>query len=213
MELFVDDKRIETESVDGLTLGDALDLVQSDHCAPRQIVVGVRCNGDVVAADDMADALQKPITNFDRIEVLTSTKEALVIDVMTQAANTLDDSETESRRVADLLTEGKTVEARQNLGECLRAWQHIHDAVAKSIGMLGLDSEAITVRDETLLSAISRPRDVLLQVRDALLAGDDVLLADILQYEFADVTDTWHAIIARLRQEAEDVRDKSAATT
>ena len=213
MEIFVDDRRIETESENGLTLGDALALVQSDHCAPRQIIVGVRCNGDDVAADDMSAALEKPITDFDRIEVLTGTKEALVIDVMTQSANTLDDSETESRRVAELLTEGKTVEARHNLGDCLRAWQQIHDAVAKSIGILGLDPDAITVRDETLLSAISRPRDVLLQVRDALLAGDDVLLADILQYEFADVTTTWHAIIARLRQEAEDIREKNLTTT
>jgi hypothetical protein len=213
MEIFVDDKRIETETEGGLTLGEALARVQSDHCAPRQVVVGVRCNGDEVAAEDMSDALEKPITNFDRIDVLTGTKEALVIDVMTQAANALDDSETESRRVAELLTEGKTVEARQNLGECLRAWQQIHDAVAKSIGMLGLDFEAIMVRDENLLSAISKPRDVLVQVRDALLAGDDVLLADILQYEFADVTTTWHAIIARLRQEAEDIREKNLTAT
>ncbi|MDO8632542.1 MAG: hypothetical protein Q7R41_18835 [Phycisphaerales bacterium] len=213
MEIFVDDKRIETESEDGLTLGDALARVQSDHCAPQQIIVAVRCNGNDVAAEDMSGALVKPITDFDRIEVLTGTKEALVIDVMTQAANTLDDSETESRRVAELLTEGKTVEARQNLGDCLRAWQQIHDAVAKSIGMLGLDAEAIMVRDETLRSTISKPRDVLVQVRDALLAGDDVLLADILQYEFADVTTTWHAIIARLRQEAEDIREKNLTTT
>jgi len=211
MEVLVDDKPIVPGPVASGTLGEVLAFIQSDHCSPGRIVVSVHCDGDLVAADDMAEALKKPAADFDRIEVFTGTKEALVIDVMTQAADTLDDSETESRRVADLLTQGKTAEARQNLVECLRAWQQVHDAVAKSIGILGLNPEAVTVRDQSLLSAVSKPRDVLLQVRDALLAGDDVLLADILQYEFADVTDTWHAIVTRLRQEAEDLREKNPA--
>lgn len=57
---------------------------------------------------------------------------------------------------------------------------------------------------ETLNATLSRPKDVLLQIKNALLAQDHVLLADILQYEFTDVTEMWHSLIARLNQEAAD---------
>ena len=209
MQVFVDDKLIDEESIEGRTLGDAIRHVQSGLTAPHKIVAGVLCDGETIAADDMIESLQKPLTEISRVDVITSTKEDLVIDVMTNASTSLEESETASQRVAQLLTEGKSAAAREALADCLRTWQQIHDAVAKSLSILGLDPETIMIRDEPLIDAIGKPREVLLQVKDALVAGDEVLLADILQYEFSDVTQTWHAIIARLRRQAEDLRDKS----
>ncbi len=209
MQVFVDDKLIDEESIEGRTLGDAIRHVQSGLTAPHKIVAGILCDGETIAADDMIESLQKPLTEISRVDVITSTKEDLVIDVMTNASTSLEESETASQCVAQLLTEGKSAAAREALADCLRTWQQIHDAVAKSLSILGLDPETIMIRDEPLIDAIGKPREVLLQVKDALVAGDEVLLADILQYEFADVTQTWHSIIARLRRQAEDLRDKS----
>jgi molybdopterin converting factor small subunit len=208
MQVFVDDKPIDEEGIEGSTLGDALRHVQSNLPAPHKIVAGVLCDGELIPAQDMIASLEKPLAEIDRVDVITSTKEDLVIDVMTHASTTLDESETTSQRVAQLLTEGKSAAARQALGDCIRTWQQIHDAVAQSLSILRLDPETIMIRDELLIDAIGKPRDVLLQIKDALVAGDEVVLADILQYEFADVVQTWHAIIARLRREAEDLREK-----
>jgi|CXWL01.1.fsa_nt_gi hypothetical protein len=208
MQVFVDDKLIDEEGIEGNTLGDALRHVQSSLPTSHKIVAGVLCDGETIASDDMIASLAKPLTEFERVDVITSTKEDLVIDVMAHASTSLEESETASQRVAKLLTEGKSTDAREDLAECLRTWQQIHDAVAKSLSILQLDPESIMIRDEPLIDAIGKPRAVLLQIKDALVAGDEVLLADILQYEFADVVQTWHAIIARLRRQAEDLRDK-----
>ena len=67
-----------------------------------------------------------------------------------------------------MLVEGKTDEAVKELGDCLRIWQQIHEAIAKSIELLGVDPDKLMVRDETLMDAIGRPKNVLLQIRDAL---------------------------------------------
>ena len=67
-----------------------------------------------------------------------------------------------------------------------------------------LDVNAIAVNDEPLMDLISRPKDVLLQIKDALQSRDYVLLADILQYEFHEVTEQWQAVIGRLHELAED---------
>jgi hypothetical protein len=103
-----------------------------------------------------------------------------------------------------MLTEGKTSEAIEMLGDCLRIWQQIHDAVAKSIQMLDLDLTEVTIKDEPMLDVITQPKETLVQIKQALQAQDYVLLADVLQYEFGNVTDRWYLLIARLRQEAED---------
>jgi hypothetical protein len=208
VQIFVDDQQIDGDAIPGRTLADALRHVQTSFSGPRRIVAGIRCDGETVAAEDMATSLRQPLEDFDRVDVLTSTREDLVIDVMVQASASLEDSETTSQRVAQLLTEGKSTAARESLAECLRAWQQIHDAVAKSVSLLQIDPEAVMIRDESLIVALGRPREVLVQVKDALVAGDEVLLADILQYEFADVVQTWHAILARLQRFAEDMREK-----
>lgn len=207
MQVFVDDKQINEESIEGNTLGDALRHVQARLTSPRRIVAGVRCDGEAVPAESMADSLNQPLVNFDRVDVITSTMEDLVIDVMEQAVSSLEESESASQRVAQLLTEGKSAAARESLAECLRTWQQIHEAVAKSIGLLRLDPETVMIRDESLIDALGRPREVLVQIKDALMAGDEVLLADILQYEFSDVVQSWHGILARLQRHAEEMRE------
>jgi len=136
--------------------------------------------------------------------VYTGTKASLVLDAMGQADATLDEAEVRAGEVATMLTEGKGVEAVSALGECLKVWQLIHTGIGQSLQILEIEPDSITIRDMPLIEALSRPREVLLQIKQALLAQDFVLLADILQYEFADVTALWHGIIARIEQEARD---------
>ncbi len=205
MEVFVDDAPVDTVLDSAATIEDALHHIQSQSCAPDSLVVGLRCDGQDVPVNAMADTLRKPASSFELLEVFTGTKATLVTDAMTQASACLTQTQEACQRVAELLTEGKTVEAAEALGECLRVWQQIHDAVGKSIQMLQLDVLQATVNDETLLAAISKPKETLLQVKEALQVRDHVLLADILQYEFPAVTEQWHAIIAKLREEAQDL--------
>ena len=72
--------------------------------------------------------------------------------------------------------------------------------------MLGIDPENIMIQNESFETVISKPKEILLQIKKALQSQDHVLLADILQYEFKEVTDQWHLIIARIRQEAEELQ-------
>ena len=85
--------------------------------------------------------------------------------------------------------------------------------VINSTWMLRLDLENTMVQEEPPSSAIIKPKEVLIQMRDALRAQDHVMLADVLQYELGDVTTQWYAIIDRLRQEAEQRDDGAEAST
>lgn len=203
-EIFVDDERIETGHLSAGTVEEALMHVQTALCGPDQLVVALRCDGNDVPAARMAETMGKPASTFSRLDMTTGSRYALVEDAMTDSSACLADSEQACQRAAELLTEGRTVEGVELLGECLRIWQQIHDAVIKSIGMLEIDPDQLTVGDGSLTDAIARPRVVLEQMRDALQNRDHVSLADLLRYEFSDVTDQWHGALLRIRREAEE---------
>lgn len=213
MKVFVDDKQVGDDYFVGETLGETLRDVQTHYCPPPRILVGFRCDGVDISGAAMALTLSRPALSFDLLEIFTGTREELVAIAMTRASASLEESESVTQNVAELLMEGKVVEGIERLGECLRIWQQIHDAVVKSLEWLRLNPEQVMVREEPLLTALQRPGDVLLQIKGALQSQDHALLADILQFEFAEVSDLWHTLIARIRQEADDLRVASGGAT
>lgn len=206
MEVFLDDKLVDSGFLHSdTTLEEALLHVQSHLCEPGQLVVGLRCDGREIPANALAEALKKHVTAFARLEVSTGVRSELVAEAMTQASACLTQTEEACERIADLLTQGETGQAVESLGECLRVWQQIHEAVAKSIEMMQLDPEATQVNDDPLAVAIGAPKEVLLQIKEALQRQDYVLLADVLQYEFSEVINRWHDIVATIRREADSL--------
>jgi len=204
VEFFIDDVAVNSQVIDAGTVEQALQTVQSDLTPPDKLIVAFKCDGKEVLGETMAETLSTPVASLRRLEVFTSTKEALVIEAMNQATASLDDAEAECHRIAGLLTEGRTTDGIGALGQCLTVWQQIHDAVSKSVCMLEVDLDAALAEGDRLADLIAKPRDVLVQIKQALQAKDHVLLADILEYEFQDVTQQWHAVVDVVRQHARE---------
>lgn len=205
MEITVDGVVIDDVFVeDETTIELALKHVQDHLCADDQLVVGVHCNGQDVPAQEMAATLKKPANSFSSLTILTGTRGSLVSSAMNEAATCLTSTEDACRQTATLLTEGKTAEAAQTLGECLRIWQQVHEAIGKSIEMLQLDPVQVHVDDSPLSELIGKPKGVLLQMKTALQSQDFVLLADILEYEITEVTQNWSSIVKALRERAQE---------
>jgi len=207
MDFFLDDQIIAPDVGDGRKLEQVFRAVQRTLDASQRIVVRFRCDGEEMVGPAMIAALGQPADSFDRVEAYSAAKPDLVLDTMTHAGASLDEIESETQEVAQLLVQGRPTDAIPKLGACLTVWQQVHDALAKSLTLLELDPASTEIHDQTFDAAMSRPRDVLLQIKNALLARDHVLLADLLQYEFSEVTDLWHAMITRVREEAEQRRD------
>jgi hypothetical protein len=207
MKVLLDGQTIDDEFGTSESIEEAIRGIQAHHCPPSKLVVGIRCDDRDVPSDQIASRLRDPVASVNKLEVFTDSRHELVLGAMTQASAALQESETAVTRVGELLNEGKTADGIMMLGECLEVWQQIHEAVTKSIHMLELDLETLTINDEPMLDIITKPRDVLIQVKQALVAQDHVLLADVLQYEFNDVTDKWYAVIAHVREAAEEMRD------
>lgn len=212
MDVYLNDNKVEGELDTSGAVRDVVMRVQDRYCGEGHVVMSIHCDGAEIDPEAMAEMLARPAGDVGRLEVHTSSKSALVHDAMAQSSATLGHTEAACRRVAELIHEGEAQEGIELLGQCLHVWQQIHEAVAKSIAMLELDADAITIRDEPLVDIIGMPKDSLLQIKQALTSKDHVLLADILQYEFSEVTDRWHAVISLLRHEAEERLEESPSS-
>jgi len=210
VDIFMNDNKVEDLTFETGTLEEALRCLQHEWCSPGHLVIGLKCDGLDIAHGEMAKALAKPVTEFKRLEVSTGRPGELVGEAMDQAMTALAETGRARTDVADLLTQGKTAEGIEALAESLSVWQQIHEAIAKSIRMLELEPDRVTIMGQPLEDAIGRPRDMLLQVKQALEAHDYVLLADVLQYEFDEVAELWKAVLAEIREYADhhdDVED------
>lgn len=202
MDLFIDDKATDPDFTEGRSLDEALRYVQTDICSGDRFVVRITCDGQEILADDMDDVLRKPADSFERLELFTNTKGGLVAEAMKEAHASLEQTDRACREAGELLSQGKTAEGIEALGECLAVWQQIHEAVAKSFQLLALKTDSITIQDEPLEVVLGKPRDILTQVKEALESRDMILLADLLIYDLTEVTAQWLAIVNRLRDEA-----------
>lgn len=202
MKFFLDEKPLAEREQDEGTLEQSLRAAQATIEDAKRILVSFRCDGDEMTGPAMMLALKQPASSFDIIEAFSSTRVDLVLETMQHAADSLEEAETSIQEIAQLLIQGNPGDALPRLGDSLKVWQQVHDAVHKCMTLLEIDAKSTKLGDEPLESALTRPKDVLLQIKNALLAQDHVLLADILQYEFTDVTAMWHSLIERLNQTA-----------
>lgn len=202
MELYLDDKIIDAQYPEEGTLEDAVRHVQAQHCSKDQLVISLSCDGNQLDSETMQTALARPIPECEKLEVFTGTRAHLVIEAMTHCFDSLEETERLTESIADRLDGEDHGDALRELGACIRIWQQIHDALANSIEMLSIDPENFAIGETPLLEALVKPKEVLLQVKEALVQKDNVLLADVLRYELCDATKTWLTIIDTIRCEA-----------
>lgn len=204
MELFIDDQPVDASILDGIeTVSEALKLLQERCCKEGELVTSIECDGEVVAAEAMEKLLATLVEDIGRLDVRMGTPKSLVLDAMRESATCLTQTEEVCREIAKLLTAGKMSEAIESLSRTLQVWQQIHDAVCKSIVMLGVDAESIVVNGASIARWMEKPKEVLTCVKEALEAKDFVLLADTLQYELGELTESWQDLVSRIAEIAE----------
>ncbi len=203
MELYIDETKVDIDLPASEPLENVLRHSQAKLYEAGRLVVGLRCDGNEVPADEMADTLKRQASSFERLDVVTSTKYDLVAEAMDQAAVSLTQTEESCQRIADGLSEGKTSESMRALGDCLSVWRQIHEAIGKSIAILEIDPRTALVGGEPLVDVVNKPMVVLLRVKEALQSQDHVLLADTLKYEFSEVAQQWQDVIANIQGRAQ----------
>jgi len=195
IEVYLDDRAFAAAEGASRTLGNLIDEARATLTGNDRVIVGVVCDGIDVTGQDLDAKMAESLDQFQRVDLQSGEPGRLVRDALEQARELLAGTEQRRQQAVDALTRGDQSEATTTLRDCFRDWLQVHTGIAQSLAFLELDPATFTVAGKPLEPALAGVTERLQQVREAIVTGDDVLLADTLQYEFDQITGTWKATI------------------
>jgi len=202
MEVYLDEARLDAVLEPGESLEIGLRRLNARFGTPDRIIVGVKADGVHLLDDQLQEALQRPAASFRCIEVITSPPVPLAMQALREADQALTTVDARRTELAEWLGAGRVQDALNGLTEVLATWQQVHEVVIKSLQLLDFNASELQIEGRRLEAVLETPREQLMQVRDALQLQDYVRLADVLEYEFGEAVNTWHAVIQGLRDAA-----------
>lgn len=202
MDVYLDEQPLTVSEMPS-TLGELISRARETAAKGGRVIVSVFCDGRDISNNDLEARRAEPADSLSRVEFTSGHPAQIVQDALAQALTILDGTEPECARVVEWLTQGQTQQAATALGQCFRAWAQVHTAIIQSVALLGLDLETMVVNGQRLEAALLAIADQLKQVKEVLEAGDYVLLADLLQYEFGQSTGRWRGTIEAIQARLE----------
>jgi len=201
VDIYIDEKLLTAEEFSNGTIEETVRNIQGKHCPEGTLIVGLSCDGQEVPSGAMTETLNQEVSTVDRLDIITANYRSLVTNTMNEASESLRGAIVDAKRIAGMLVSGQTIDAMQELGGCVRVFQQVHDAIGKSLQILEVDLDSVGTNGVSVIDSLVKPREVLLDIKDALQNTDHVRLADILEYEVEQASVNWECIIERIRVE------------
>lgn len=199
MTVFLDDVAVQ---LDGERLGEVLISAQQRLEPAGRIIVEVKLDGKAVVGDDVADRQEEPLSDRD-LRMTSADPRELTLMTLTQVREELDTLRQLQSEAAEQLQQDQPAEALRQFGEALNVWLAVQQAVLHASQVMDIDLDAMIVADQTLADRVEQLRQQLEEVKDMIVHGDTVALADALAYEWPQTVDRWDALISQLIDQIE----------
>lgn len=194
MILTLDGERIAKSPEAGCTLGQLVDAIRAQAGAER-LIVRVALNGEPLNETN-ADALfTRELAIGDQVDVETGGAEAIVGDALRELAGALADVGAAAPDVATRLNSGDIAGGMRDVCDLVTVWQNGRNAIAQAGGLLQRDLAGIIVDARSVGEHLNELVRQLTEIRDAMVAKDMVLLADLLHYEMPTMCETWSRVL------------------
>ena len=191
MAIFLDDKPAE---LGGSDLAQVLSSVRSHLASTGRMVVEVKRDGQCLVGDDLERA-QSDSAAEGEWRLYTADTRDLARSTLEAMLSQLDQARQYQLEAADKLNEDQQEEAMQLIAQAIGIWQQTQQAVSHCVSLIGIDLTQLSVNDAPASSVVESLVDQLTAMRDAIVAGDTVNLADSLAYEWPHTADRWQKIL------------------
>lgn len=206
MNVYIDDVEADFPTGADQLLDEVLQAAREQADEVGRMIVGLVCDGIDVPDDELAATLQRPQSEFRRVDLHSVDLVELVREALDQAEQLLDETARSAKGIVEQLTCGNTAGAMPILSSCCQAWLEIHGGVSNAMDALKIDPESVEVAGKPIVEVLGEPIRVLNDIKEAVTARDFVLLSDILSYEFEEAAEGWRGIISAVRQLAGDAK-------
>ena len=177
---------------DGVTVADAIDAMQTAD--PDRLIVAIRLDGAEVGEADLVDVLKLPLAEPGRLDIEYDSTRKLTAQALGEAALMLEPARDDYVVIATHLACGRTGEAMERLNDCFSLWNTVEQALRQSRAG-GVDLDAPLPDATAPAVCIEQLGKVLRAIQEALGRHDFVDVADLVEYDLLNVTDTWQAML------------------
>ncbi|MAE65009.1 MAG: hypothetical protein CMJ18_12130 [Phycisphaeraceae bacterium] len=191
MPVFLDDQQVSLEGDDlsqilasaGRTLEDS-----------GRIVVEVHLDGQVLQ-DAQLDEQSHQTLGTSEVRLYTARPTEIALEALQGMLPQIDSALGLQSGAADRLRRDEHGEAMGELSQAVDIWQQVQQAVVRSVLLVGIDVEDVSVDSGSARDIIEEMVDELRAVRDVIGDGDFVSLADILEHEWPGYAERWRHLL------------------
>lgn len=159
------------------------------ECAAGRMIVLVKVDGVELVEDELAERLVCPLAGDEAIDLESATPQEVAGGALRVIASSLRSAGDALPGLADL-SEGDSRRG-EALSGYLEVWRNCQEAINGVAELLARDVGSLTAEDGALVDHMPELADRLRELRDAFLAGDAVLLNDLLRYDWPDLSRLW----------------------
>ncbi len=200
MAIFLDDVPVQLA---GSNLAELITSATRHLSDDGRVVVEVMIDGSVLNADDMNQRRDSPLTD-NEVRLVSADPTALAVSTLHQVRDLLPQASSLHEQAAEQLQQDNPEDALKLLAESISVWMQTQEAVLGAAGVVGLGLDEVKVEGEPMSDFTDELIKSLHELKDLIIAGDTVALADALAYEWPPVVERWDALIGELIKNIED---------
>ena len=204
MKLLLNERELTPPLPERTTLGSAL-LTAQEQINEDEVIAAIHVDGEPLTAQLLSEWKNRPIGDFCETRIEALKRPTLAGRGLRLLAQALAQSNADRQQISEYLCQGRAAEAMNLLPEYLGIWQGAQQTLASAARLLQLDLDRLEIfdaeqPDQTRMfpDCVAELTGQLGQVKFALEAGDLVLLSDLLDYEFAPLTERWQNLLEQL---------------
>jgi len=207
MKLLINGEEINAALPENATLAATLQVIEDNHVADSEVITSVLVDGEPLTAERLSIWKGRSVDEFGEADVEIKSRSSFAAEALQLIADRLLESSSQRDQIVELLGRGNSGEAVQMLPDYLQTWDAVQQNLSGAARLMGVEIESLVVFDNSNPSSpqersvseqIGLLAEQLGQVKAAIEAGDLVLLGDVLDYEFSDLSENWHNMLLQL---------------
>ncbi len=200
MKVVIDGKEKEIETKGLSNLEDLLLHISNEIIPENSLISRVILNGEqfseewegasrVISLDEI-ETLEVESVHFDKFA------KAVISDIPTYTKTILNGIEETSR----MLRIGEEQEAQDALSLVIDSIQMFFRLIQKLLELVDIDVHEFSYEGETLHQRIESLSQILDDISDAQAEGDNILVADLIEFELAPAIEGWVPILEKVKE-------------
>ncbi|MCZ6815904.1 MAG: hypothetical protein O7F76_04295 [Planctomycetota bacterium] len=194
--VYLDDKPFAAVDVESdSTVQRLIDAARTRLDGSGRLLITLRCNDVEVSPADLERILSQPVSDFGRLDLLSEEPKPIVLEILKHSRQALSESFALSREASEALSAGDSATAMSRLIDSVDCWSQVHEAVANGGRLLNVNFDAVRIGERPISDWLKDLATRLRDLKQALETRDNVMLRDLLKYEFDETLRGWERML------------------